>query len=64
MSSCKNIGVPGLSGTVRRWKINPERLAEGVCTVVTRALTEEEWDRFVGADIPYSDYMPCPARTQ
>lgn len=49
--------------TVRRWKINPERLAQEICAVMTRALSEEEWDRFVGTDILFSDYVPCPATT-
>ncbi|HVP11320.1 MAG TPA: hypothetical protein VMV94_09075 [Phycisphaerae bacterium] len=30
-----------------------EQLAELVCNTVHRNLTGEEWDRFVGADIPY-----------
>ena len=45
--------------TVRRWKINPERLAEEVCKVARRPLTQEEWQNYVGADIPYSEYEPC-----
>jgi len=45
--------------TVRRWKINPERLAEEICKVARRPLTQEEWQNYVGADIPYSEYEPC-----
>ena len=50
--------------TIRVWRINPERLAEEICTLVDRPLTEEEWGRFVGTDIPFSDYVPCSAETQ
>ena len=49
---------------VRVWRINPERLAEEVCMLVNRDLTEEEWGRFVGTDILFTDYVPCSAETQ
>ena len=45
--------------TVRLWKINSERLAEEICTLVSRPFTEEEWVRFVGTDIPFTEYVPC-----
>ena len=50
--------------TVRTWTVNPQRLAERVCAVVTRSLSEEEWLQFVGADISYDDYEPCHGMTR
>jgi WD40 repeat protein len=45
-------------GTVRIWIANSVALADMVCEMVRRNLTGEEWDRFVGADIPYQ--RTCP----
>ena len=50
--------------TVRRWKIIPKHLVDEVCAVVARRLTQEEWERFVGTDIPYSTYEPCPENSR
>ena len=49
--------------SVRTWKTDAAELAAAVCETVggTRRLTEREWKVFVGKDIPYSDYEPCPA---
>jgi len=46
--------------TVRLWKIDAQQLAEEICEAVKRGLTDEEWNRFVGEDIPYGEYEPCP----
>ena len=50
--------------TVRTWRINAAELADIICKTVTRKLTPDEWEKFVGHDIPFSDYEPCPQSTQ
>ena len=60
----KTLASGGADKTVRLWKIDPEDLAEEICQTVTRTLTEEEWSRFVGPDIPFSEYEPCSTETQ
>lgn len=54
----------GADRSVRLWYIDAEGLAEGVCDVVSRDLTREEWLNYVGEDIPFSDYEPCNANAQ
>ena len=43
---------------VRTWPVEPEVLADRICELVSRNLTEEEWVEFVGADIPYEKTCP------
>ena len=50
----------GLDGTVRIWDLRTDQLAEEVCRKVMRNLTEEEWKRFVGEDLPYEETCPVP----
>ncbi len=38
---------------VRIWPTDPKVLAERICGLVSRNLTKEEWEEFVGDDIPY-----------
>ena len=38
---------------VRTWPVSPQDLAERICTFLTRDMTQEEWNEFVGPDIPY-----------
>lgn len=40
-------------GTVRVWNIQIEYLSEQICEQVGRNLTENEWQKFIGTDIPY-----------
>lgn len=44
--------------TIRIWMVNPQSLADMVCGEVRRNLTLDEWDRFVGEDIPYQQTCP------
>jgi WD40 repeat protein len=44
--------------TIRMWIVNSQALADMVCEKVRRNLTEDEWNRFVGEDIPYE--RTCP----
>ena len=44
----------GLSDkSIRVWETASERLALMICDLVTRDLTQEEWNEMVGAEIPY-----------
>lgn len=38
---------------IRTWPINPAYFAFRICAMVTRSMTQEEWNEFVGVDIPY-----------
>ncbi|WP_425392028.1 WD40 repeat domain-containing protein [Ekhidna sp.] len=42
---------------IRTWPVDPSYLAFRICAMINRNLTQEEWDEFVGRDIPYS--MTC-----
>ena len=44
--------------TIRIWVLNTRKLAGMVCEKVSRNLSQQEWDEFVGADIPYE--RTCP----
>jgi WD40 repeat protein len=48
------------SATVLRYLLSPDDLIADACARVTRNLTEAEWERYVGADVPYS--RTCAAR--
>lgn len=39
--------------TVRLWITQPSILAERICEYVTRNMTDKEWEKYVGEDIPY-----------
>ena len=39
--------------TVRLWPLGVDAWIRHACTVANRNLTQDEWDRFVGADRPY-----------
>ena len=49
----KRLVAGGADRTIRTWNVNPEDLYQQVLTKVDRDLTVEEWNRFVGKDIPY-----------
>ncbi len=52
---------------VRRWNIDAAALAGAICDTATRPLTDEEWKRYVGSDIPYpydGADRPCPAASR
>jgi WD40 repeat protein/energy-coupling factor transporter ATP-binding protein EcfA2 len=40
-------------GSVRVWPTNPVTMAETICNKIKRNMTPEEWDNYVGNDIPY-----------
>jgi len=47
-------------GVILRWAVNPEAWIERACRIAARALTEDEWRSFAGANIPYSPACPAP----
>ncbi len=40
-------------GTLKIWPTRPELLADDVCKYLIRNMTRQEWERYVGEDIPY-----------
>lgn len=40
-------------GTIQRWTASTQAIAEAVCRHTRRNLSVDEWERFVGADLPY-----------
>jgi len=47
-------------GVILHWAVNPEAWIERACRIAARALTEDEWRSFAGANIPYSPACPAP----
>jgi WD40 repeat protein len=43
----------GADKTLRVFQINPEVLSGRICGFVKRNLTESEWNKYIGNDIPY-----------
>lgn len=43
---------------IRTWPVEPQVLADRICTFLNREMSMEEWNEFVGADIPY--VKTCP----
>ncbi|MGD1843811.1 MAG: WD40 repeat domain-containing protein [Salibacteraceae bacterium] len=39
--------------TIRLWAANSEQMATGLCARLKRNLTREEWEKYIGKDIPY-----------
>lgn len=44
--------------SVQLWIINSSKLAEKICKNVTRQLTIEEWNKYIGHDIKYEKICP------
>ncbi|MEP1033028.1 hypothetical protein [Ekhidna sp.] len=38
---------------IRTWPVDPAYFAFRICVMVNRTMTQEEWNEFVGSDIPY-----------
>jgi WD40 repeat protein len=54
------IASAGADKRVSTWYVDLEEMADRVCSAVTRDLTTGEWDRFVGADVPFEENVePC-----
>ncbi len=49
----KILASGGHDGKICVWDAKPSSLADEVCHRVWRNLTKDEWDQFVGAEIPY-----------
>ncbi|MGH8908290.1 MAG: hypothetical protein ACRD0K_17725 [Egibacteraceae bacterium] len=52
------LATAGFDRTVRLWPITVDAWIRHACTLAGRNLTQDEWDRFVGADRPY--VRACP----
>lgn len=38
---------------IRTWPVSPDFFAKRICSMISRSMTNEEWNEFVGEDIPY-----------
>ncbi|MEP5610712.1 MAG: hypothetical protein ABJP45_00610, partial [Cyclobacteriaceae bacterium] len=38
---------------IRTWPVDPKHLADRICSLLSRNMTREEWNEFVGSDIPF-----------
>lgn len=50
-------------GEIRIWPTDPKSLADQICTVLGRNMTEEEWSIYVANDLPYQrtcSNLPSP----
>jgi WD40 repeat protein len=46
LASCNN-------GEIRIWPTNSKTLADQICPKITRNLTQDEWQKYIGNDVPY-----------
>jgi len=51
--SGKQIITGGGDQVIRTWPVDPEVLAQRICQLVDRNMSSEEWEEFVGKDLPY-----------
>lgn len=42
---------------IRTWPVDPSYFAFRICLLVNRSMTQDEWNEFVGEDLPYN--QPC-----
>jgi len=42
-------------GQIRKWPTNPSLMAEDICEILERNMTEDEWKTYVGNDIPFEN---------
>ncbi len=52
------VAMAGFNNQVALWEIKPELWAKRACQMANRNLTQAEWEKFIGADIPYE--RTCP----
>lgn len=38
---------------IRSWPVNPQIIADRICSIISRNMSQEEWKEFVGKGIPY-----------
>ena len=57
-SDDQKVAASSADGTVYIWYAKTKKLADLVCEKVKRNLTSDEWDLFVGEDIPYKSTCP------
>ena len=46
LAACNN-------GEIRIWPTNSKTLADQICPKITRNLTQDEWQKYIGNDVPY-----------
>ncbi len=49
----KRLVASGADRTIRSWQVDPDELYEKVLEKADRDMTIDEWNRFIGKDIPY-----------
>ncbi len=54
----KTVASGSYDNTIRLWNTSTKELADMVCQKVWRNLTMEEWQKFMGDDIPYEQTCP------
>lgn len=52
----KTIFVGDEQGVLYRIPISPDHMADAICNQLPRDLTREEWDFYIGSQIPYESY--------
>lgn len=46
------------TGSIKLWPLKPDLMADGMCEMIFRNLTQEEWKTYVGTEIEYQ--RTCP----
>jgi WD40 repeat protein len=52
------VATASVDGTVRLWDLDSSSWIRKACAIANRSLSEDEWRRFVGTDIPYVRVCP------
>ncbi len=57
----KRLVAGGADRTIRSWQIDPDELYQKVLEKANRDMTIDEWNRFIGKDIPYEKTVKSEA---
>jgi uncharacterized delta-60 repeat protein len=57
-SSCEDVGIYCGRGLIHAWIWQPDDLIENACSYVTRNLTLNEWQKYLGDSLPYKPVCP------
>jgi WD40 repeat protein len=54
----KQLASADINGDVRLWDLDPAVWVASACALANRDLSEAEWERYVGADVPFQPTCP------
>ena len=60
----KRLVAGGADRTIRSWQVDPDELYQKVLEKANRDMTVDEWNRFIGKDIPYEKAVKSETAVQ